>query len=157
MTKRSTTQAAERSTRPLRKGLLSVLGCAVIVAVAGLGYSIYQAFNSVPDAYAQWWVADMVIEHMEQNQGAWPNGWEELREPHRVLVERSGQPPLSFDKLRARVAIDFDADTATLVRVSQGKEPPFRVVNLRSGRETHWKGKEPNQMILDYLKQRAGR
>ena len=63
-----------------RKRNIIVIVLAVLVAGGGfivwLGYQVAQ----VPaNAYAVWWTADLVIEHMEKHAGAWPHSWEELR------------------------------------------------------------------------------
>ena len=53
----------------------------VIIAVAAFfAYAVYQTNHViVPNAYAVWWTADLVIDHMERHDGAWPRSWEELR------------------------------------------------------------------------------
>jgi hypothetical protein len=121
------------------------------------GYSIYRHIDAVlRDSYAQWWVADMVIEHMERNDGNWPRSWDDFAEPYEICAGRSGRP-WSFEELRNRVTVDFDADPARLASAAATQTPPFHVIYLRSGKEHHWEGKEPNQMILDYLSERAKR
>ena len=121
------------------------------------GVSVYRTvYVVVPDAYAQWWVADMVIEHMERNDGAWPKSWDDLREPYTICAGRSG-PSWSFDELRERVEVDFNTDPDQLIAAASDASPPFRVIYLRSGGQHHWEGREPNQMILSYLNERSNR
>jgi hypothetical protein len=130
----------------------------IVVAAAILGYVAYmQVDDLVRDSYAQWWVADMLVDYMERNSGAWPRNWEDLREPYEICAGRSG-PTWSFDELQKRVGIRFDANPSELVKAnSVGDQPPFHVVYLNNGRQRWWEGREPNSMILKYLVERAAR
>ena len=149
-----------------RKRNIIVIVVAVLLAGAGLiawfGYQVQQ----VPrDAYAVWWTADLVIEHMEKHGGSWPRSWDELRwtsvQAYKgtVSTNRDGtriaefRPRDTIDELKKRVEIDWKADPKTLVK-AEFKETgsPFRVIWLRNGRSTHYSGKEPNDMVLGYLK-----
>jgi hypothetical protein len=132
-----------------------VLHTALVFIVSLGGGAAYYAYwkidSTTRDAYAVWWVADMVIEYMETHNGEWPRGWDDLHEPYETCVRRSGRP-WTFDQLRNRVDVDWAADPARLVvATDNGTGPPFQVVWLRSGRSTHWQSREPNRMILDYL------
>ncbi len=130
----------------------------VVVAAAIFGYFAYvQLDEIVRDSYAQWWVADMLIDYMERNHGAWPQNWDDLREPYEILAGRSG-PTWSFDELQKRVGIQFDASPSELVKANNaGDQPPFRVVYLNNGKQHWWAGHEPNAVILKYLLERAAR
>ena len=142
---------------------------AVILAIAGfLGYAAYQAGHVViPNAYAVWWTADLVIDHMEKHDGAWPRSWEELRvtsdEAYKGTVSTNLdgtviaelRPRDTIEDLQRRVEIDWNADPRELVKAQfKEKGPPFRVIWLRNGKSTHYQGKEPNEMVLEYLKWR---
>ena len=140
---------------------------ALILAVAGfLAYAAYQAGHVViPNAYAVWWTADLVIDHMEKHGGAWPRNWEELRVTSEqaykgtVSTNLDGtviaefRPRDTIEDLQKRVEIDWNADPRELVKAEfKEKGPPFRVIWLRNGKSTHYQGKEPNEMVLEYLK-----
>jgi hypothetical protein len=134
-----------------------ILLAAVILALlggAGAVYYVYRAIAATHDAYAVEQVADMAIVYMETHDGAWPRNWEDLRTPYETCINRSSRP-WTFEKLRARVDVDWEADPAQLATAPDtGAEPPFKVIWLRSGRQTHWRDHEPNRMILDYLRNR---
>lgn len=149
-----------------RKRNIIVIVIAILLAGAGfvvwLGYQVMQ----VPrDAYAVWWTADLVIEHMEKHGGSWPRSWEDLRVTSEqaykgtVSTNRDGtriaefRPRDSIDELMRRVEIDWNANPSELAR-AEFKEsgPPFRVIRLQNGKSTHYSGKEPNDMVLEYLK-----
>lgn len=147
-----------RKWQPSRKQIVLAL-LVVLLAAAGIfAYSVIHCVGEVVrDAYAQEWVAGMVIRHMEWHEGSWPNDWEDLKEPYEVSAGRSGQP-WSFGELRSRVAIDFAANPAELSQASETDgRPPFRAIYLRNGKQTHWAGGEPNSRVLRYLKERAQR
>ena len=130
----------------------------VAVSVIAFGYFFLRDSNQAKsDAYAQWWVATLVVEHMERNGGLWPRRWEDLRVPFEVCAGRTGTV-WDFGELRGRVAIDFGADPAELFKASgaDGK-PPFRVIWLRHDKNRYWVGQEPNSMILQYLHERKHR
>ena len=64
----------------------------------------------------------------------------------------------------SRVEIDWDANPIELLPISDDSTVTLRVIWLRNGSDAHWSGREPNTMILDYLKtlpdpnsQRTGR
>ena len=145
---------------------------AVLLGIVGfLAYAVHQATNVIiPNAYAVWWTADLVIEHMEKNDGAWPRSWDDLRATSEqaykgtVSTNLDGtviaefRPRETVDELQQRVEIDWTAYPRELVRVDFKEEgPPFRVIWLRNGKSTHYQGKEPNEMVLEYLKWRERR
>jgi hypothetical protein len=132
--------------------------CALIAGVIYFAFSVYEmATEGMVDCYAQEWVAEMVIDHMERNDGAWPTSWDDLRESYEILAGQMGQP-WSFDELQRRCAIDFDARPQQLASATiDGEKPPFRVIWLRNGKTRHWAGSEPNHMILEYLARRTAR
>lgn len=148
-----------------RKRNMVLITVAVLLAVIGfvvwLGYQMMQ----VPrNAYAVWWTADLVIEHMEKHGGAWPRSWEELRatsdQAYKGTVSTNDgyiiaefRPRDTIEDLQRRVEIDWKADPKALVKAEfKEKGSPFRVIWLRNGEATHYAGREPNGMILGYLK-----
>ncbi|MCL4692369.1 MAG: hypothetical protein KJ060_07655, partial [Candidatus Hydrogenedentes bacterium] len=146
-------------------GVFTAIGAA---GLCGVGWFLYQAIQIPTDAYAVWWTADLVIEHMERNGGAWPKSWDDLRSAYdtadkgNVSTERDGttivefRPRDSIEELQKRVEIDWNADPTALVNTDFSDQgPPFRVIGLKSGKDTHYAGREPNTMVLEYLKWKA--
>lgn len=125
---------------------------AAALALVALGiHSIYHAVTTtVPNCYAAWWVADMVVEHMKSHDGAWPRGWEDLSAPYEACVERSGRH-WTFEELQQRVDVDWQADPKVLAEASNDERPPFRVIWLRDGSSTYWNHAEPNGIVWEYL------
>ncbi len=132
---------------------LKIILAALCVAVGYAAYMAYRTYDTATNAYAVWWVAEMVIEHMEASDGQWPSGWDDLADDYETCAKRSGRS-WTFESLRGRVEVDWRADPNMLSRAKDnGQEKPFRVIWLRNGSDAHWAGREPNRMILEYLKE----
>jgi hypothetical protein len=138
-----------------RSRIVIVIGAVLLATTAGAVYAVYQsAMNAVHNSYAVWWVADVVIEHMETHDGAWPKGWSDLRESYASLTKKHHHPG-TFEELESRVDVDWSASPEKLAQaVPTSDRPPFRVIWLRDGSHHYWTDREPNQMILDYLSSR---
>lgn len=131
---------------------LFAAGCA-----AAVGYAFWRVGETVHDAYAVWHAADLVVEHMEGHGGAWPQSWDDLCGTYESRAT-PGSGPASWEEIRARVEIDFTANPARLAAAeSDGAGPPFRVIRLRNGRETHYEGCEPNEIVFRYFAARKQR
>ncbi len=152
-------------TRRTKVVLSGVAG--VILGVAFLfAWAVYHTnYVMAPNAYAVWWTADLVIEHMETHAGAWPRNWEELQATsdqaykgttstnHDGTLIAEFRPRATIQELQKRVEIDWNADPLELAKTElQATGRPFRVIWLRNGKSTAYSGKEPNTMILEYLK-----
>lgn len=149
------------TTRMIRRThIFAVVALVVPLTVMGAAvWFVHAGVQSIHEAYAVWWTADLVIEHMELNKGSWPRSWEELQatweHAHRQPPE-SNRPRLSIEELRRVVEIDWTADPRELVKAKLPEQlesaPPFNVIRLRNGSSAHWEGKEPNYSVLEYLK-----
>lgn len=130
---------------------------AVLVGLVSAGFyfaTLAHHYSSVtvPNCYAVWWVADMVIEHLESNGGRWPTTWDDLQDDYDACVRRSGAA-WKFDELQERVTVDWNANPSELARSSAETEgPPFLVIKVRNNVNVYWGHQEPNRKILEYLK-----
>jgi hypothetical protein len=131
-------------------------GVGVLAAGLLFVWQLYERLDgTIRDAYAQEWVASMVIGYMETHENRWPRDWDDLQEPYERDVAKVGRP-WSFQQLRDRVDVDFSADLSALAATTpKDGQPPFRVIRLRSGRKSHWESHEANSMILGYLRNSA--
>ncbi len=135
------------------KKILLVLAIAAVVGLTVGGIMFHRAMEATRDAYAVWWVAGMVVEHLDANDNNWPTGWSDLQDDYQTCIARSGQP-WTFEELRERVEIDWSTDPDDLLAKSRAGEP-IRVIRLRNGKNTHWDGLQPNEIVLNYLTRRA--
>jgi hypothetical protein len=135
-------------------GLIAMRRAIVLTVLVGLPTAAVLTYRHLDDVtrdcYAVWWVADMVVVHMEDNDGAWPNDWDELHRAYRICVERTSARPWSFEELRDRVEVDFDVDPTRLPIDGV----PQRVIWLRDGSDHHWERREPNTLVQQYLRER---
>ena len=131
-----------------------------MLLVCAAGYGIYclqqLVYVQVPNAYAMDWGAAMVIEYMKSNQNEWPSSWEDLRAPYETLAAPQNYP-WSFEEIQQRLTIDWKVDPNELATANPDSNgPPFRVIWLSDGSESHWQGAEPNHSILEYLMETGG-
>jgi len=120
------------------------------LAVGGGWYFYYRIDTVVRNAYAVWWVADMVIHHLESTDDRWPTGWDDLRDDYEALTRESGRP-WTFEELSRRVEVDWAAEPLQLARRARELQP-FRVVRLADGSDHHYRDHEPNRMPADYFR-----
>lgn len=139
----------------MKRGKKIALAVALVAAVIAVGaiFIVNRVRNDVRDAYASEWVAGDIIEYMKSHAGGWPRSWSDLRPIHDRYVS-AGKCPWSFEMLQERVVVDWQADPKRLAAMPEiSNAPPFRVVALRSGRQTYWQGMEPNRMIHEWLRE----
>ena len=124
----------------------------VILFIVGAGLVAYDIDQRIRNAYAVWWVAGMVIEHLKANDDHWPGSWDDLRDDYDTCVQQSGQP-WQCEDLRGRVTVDFKTDTTVLkAHVEANENAQLRVIWLSNGSDVHWQSRDPNRLVADYLK-----
>ena len=143
----------------MRRILTAVLIVVIVAALLGAGIVGVVCLNknteTTRDAYAVYWVAEMVIGHLDANNGKWPTGWDELHDDYQRCFNSVGGIPWRFEELSTRVGIDWAVNPSELKALANGNgKSQVRVIWLTDGRQAYWEGQEPNRMILDYL---AGR
>ena len=140
-----------------------IVRVAIIAIVGILGGLVYFAFSFyhyiseyIPNAYAQEWVAGMVIDYLRQNDDRWPQSWEDLRPVYEQHTKKT--QPWSFEELQSRVVIEWDVDVERLRHPPPRADGlPFRVIYLRDGTDAYWGGAEANRMLWSYLKEKEVR
>ncbi len=121
----------------------------IALVVGGAWFAYHKVDASVRNSYAVWWVAAMVIEHMQAHDGDWPKDWSDLNDDYELCVRRSGRP-WTFEELRGRVIVDWQADTKQLTDQAR-RGQPFRVIWLADGTDSHYQSHEPNKMLSAYF------
>ena len=108
----------------------------------------------LPEAYAAWTTADLIIDHMEANGGKWPMGWEDLRRAADTRPQDRQGLGWEFAELPNLVSVEWNADPQILAQATPHPEQlPFHVVRRKNGSDfpVVWLNREPNEMILYYL------
>jgi hypothetical protein len=122
------------------------------ILVTLLAYAAYSYNETTRNAYTAWWAASMIIEHLDANDEHWPANWHELHDDYEICVKRSGSP-WTFNEIRERVAVDFTIDSQKIREsLSTGNPPALRAIWLSDGTVSYFGKREPNSMILEYMK-----
>ena len=123
-----------------------------VLLVGGIVHVVRRIREMPQNAYAQEWVGGIVVDYLRQNDDRWPRSWEDLRPIYEQHVEEVGNRPWTFEELQSRVVVQWDVDVTQLRKASSvDAGPPFSVIRLRDGTNTHWSGFEPNEMVRQYL------
>jgi hypothetical protein len=143
---------SENSAKSVRFGLRKLFVVVAVIAVLCWGvHAAKQALDFPFQAYATWDGANLVIQHLYEHEGRWPNGWDELEATweKRQGRTRGGQ---SIDELKRRLTIDFEVDVESFASAPATIQKGLpQVIRLNNGRETYWEGAEPNELIHRYL------
>jgi len=110
---------------------------------------------AVRNGYAGLTLRQMLIEHMEHNDGRWPESWDDL-EPFFEEAARKESDYCTFATIKSSMYIDFSFDPDEYMEaVRQGSEPSeLRVVAPKLGR-FGWGDWWPNEAIEGYLTRKA--
>ncbi len=124
--------------------------------------SAYGAVTQIPEAYAAWDSATLVIEFMDTHEGTWPRSWDDVFSAAKTLPKDNrglrGHDSNTLTRIASLVRIDWSADPQTLTHARPtSKKIPFRVITRADGSDfrTLWSGAEPNTLVWEYLKQKA--
>jgi hypothetical protein len=126
--------------------------CAVAMVVVPIVWRVV-TLEWVDDAYVLWGAGEMVVDYMENHDGQWPRGWDDLRSYFEAGGGRVGG--WSFEKYQEHVSIRWDVDVAALLATAKASSrPPFRVIAPRKWFAATMGGHEPNEIVYHYLRER---
>ena len=125
-----------------QKVVLASFGVAVVGAVALSIVTYWQVTRAIPDLYAQWASAEMVIT-FRKDMDRMPVDWDELAPFYGSNSPHNGG--LSFEQIRERIVIDFPELPKLELDPANGAVP--EVIITASGIQSHWDGAEPNQLV----------
>ena len=141
----------EKSGWGFRYSLRFVFGALFVCAVVLATYSWFlNRTNTIRDGYHQYLAGAIVIDFMDNNDGAWPRDWDSIHPQFKKLSAMQSDD--AFENFKQRVLIDFRVDLEELRRKSQLSESPtFNVISAK-----YTKGfyslENANSMIHRYLK-----
>lgn len=125
----------------------------VVVGLSFVGYWIWWGIafveSTVRPRYAVEWTSLFLVEHLEENEGRWPSGWDDLRDDSRD----SGAYASGFDELQTLVDVRWDVELPRDRELFADER--FRVVQLP--KSNRFKGhlesdvSEWNRMVRDYV------
>ena len=125
-----------------------ILVIAVIALIAALGTWVLRTVANIAglprEAYASDWTAAFIIEHV-RTTGAWPNGWQDLRDDY----DRLAVPEFyawTFEELQNLIDVNWNM-TVDEIRDSS---KPIDAIRLRSGHDVSYSG-DPDELIFDYI------
>jgi len=144
-----------------RKKIWLGILCAVVVTAIYVGSRIIITVNNIPHAYAAWATADLIIFHMQNHSNQWPHSWNELLSNTNAFIAKHGGLKYGpAENLPNLVSVQWNAKPEDLAKCQDNRETrPFAVVSRKDGTpfKIVWEHGEPNQMILDYLKEEANK
>src|ERR1700678_2484576 len=106
--------------------LLVVAGLAIAMALVPAIWRLL-SLDWVDDAYALWGAGEMVVNYMEDHEGQWPKGWNDLKLYFDAGGGRVGG--WSFPDYQRRVEIRWDVDPAVLEAAAKANPgPTFQVI-----------------------------
>jgi hypothetical protein len=133
---------------PLKRLLLAIAACAVVLGVIGWVNREYRnVVRSVQDVYALWQVTDMLTYHVAGHQGAVPKSWKDLEAEYQVVNQ--GYNSFSLEELQQRVGIDFDT-LAVEFKSSPGQQCP-RVLFVKRNRPLVEAEADANQRLWNSI------
>src|SRR5262249_25834966 len=137
----------------LRTLLAMVAICAIAMALLPVLWRVL-SLAWVDDAYALWGAGEMVENYMEDHDGRWPKGWDDLKPYFDAGSGRVGG--WSFAENRRHVTIRWDVDPAELKAAAEANPAPtFRVIAARKWPASTWSGHEPNECLYRYFRERS--
>jgi len=143
----------ERPTREARswtwKRFLLVLLIVFAIALAIVGFSIFNTLRKIPESYAAWTTGNLIIDYLNTHTNQWPRRWEDLEQATNCLRY------VPIEKLRDQVRIDWNSDFDQLLESARhSPSTPIRVVTRPDGSKLHaiWGADtEPNRKVMGYL------
>lgn len=152
---------ADKMKKPIKR-ILGGIAVAFLAIVAYIGFDMWQTVKRIPEAYAAWDSATLVIEYMDTHDGTWPQSWEGLFSAARTLPNSGrilcGHDSNTLSRITRLVRIDWSADPRIMARARYESEKiPFHVITRADGSDfpVLWSGKEPNTLVWEYLRQKA--
>jgi len=138
----------------VRRMIAAVAVVAVLLVLLPIVWELL-SLDAVDDAYALRGAGEMVVHYMEDHDGRWPRGWADLKPYFDCGGGRVGG--WSFAKYQQRVIIRWDVNPASLEYEAKTKRrPSFRVISATGLFPASVGGREPNEILYRYLRQRPG-
>jgi hypothetical protein len=130
----------------------------VVVGLAGICFLFHHVFMEIGyNNYMPVGAAELIIEHMKANHGAWPKDWGELHKTFSSVSNDGVFRGFRWDAYSSRLGIDFAADPVKLAAAAKAgrrNDPAFRIIWLLPDRScsAHL---DPNTILYEYFKEQS--
>ena len=125
------------------KWTIIIVATVLVALIAGGVILVRRADKLLPDLYAQWATAELIIAY-RRDHNRMPINWEDLRTYFPASAPHHNT--LSFVELQNRINVEFDALPVLERSFKSGEQIP-EVIRTRSGTDSHWQGAEPNELV----------
>jgi hypothetical protein len=136
----------------LRSMLVATVVIAVLLWLLPILWYLV-SLDWIDDEYAQWGAGKMVIHYLKDHKDHWPREWNDLKPYFDAGEGMAGG--WSFAKYQSRVNIDWSIDVEDLEkRAIASFTPTFQVISVRGPMNSSMGGREPNEMVHRYLREK---
>lgn len=141
----------------MRRRHCAFWGSFLLISALGFYAAYLRTTEVAKDAYASWWVGEVIVEYMSHNDGRWPRNWDDLRSSYRATCFRVGNSPWTFEELRERILVDFTVNPEQLRSANgQRREAPCCFIRSADGRDVSYERAGGNDMIWGYIRTHGG-
>jgi hypothetical protein len=125
----------------------------VILVLTGVMWFVTTMPARFRDHYVQWDTAELIIRFHRQHQRS-PSSWEDIRD---VYGDGSGlRGGVSVAELQQVMNVEWTrlGELEALANRTSAPQLVPEIAQAKSGRQSHWRGTEPNKMIYEYFRER---
>jgi len=117
---------------PIWKRVLKLLAILLVIAAVWMGYSLFRAWQLVPESYASWSTSNVMVEYLKTHTNQWPHSWEDLRTAIAASEQKGFRGVYSpLDRLPEFVKIDWQADVEHLRQLARSDSNATALVVTR--------------------------
>jgi len=128
---------------------------AIVLGTVGyFAYSILNALNHLPEAYAAWDTGGLLVEYMNRHDDHWPHSWEDLAQ-----MVKNSDVRVMLRGLNRDDAAQYVRSLDQTIWVDWNFDPQNTnaavIVSPKSGGKFVLLWEDPNEMVREHLKCRA--
>ncbi|TWU35607.1 hypothetical protein Q31b_50420 [Novipirellula aureliae] len=142
-----------------KRRLVQFAAVVLVLAFGIVAWSVIRTIREIPEAYAAWDTGTLLTTYLDQNDGKWPSGWDDLatviddNEP--MLFSRSNEDgeQISNEEYITKLQSMVDVDWTYFPVPGNAASPVTRVDG--GAFRTVWVGAEPNEMVRSFIAHQA--
>ena len=141
-----------RSSKRVLVRWILALACLVVVGVIGFGAIIVWQALHLPEAYAAYATAELIIDHLENHDDQWPQSWDDLFAAAERFKADGRHPNWEPSELPDYIAVDWDVDPTALRAIPAHEvDRRVKVITPRDGGAFVVEVVDANLLVWDYL------